>query len=193
MTRAIVALSAALVLAGLSAAVFGQGGGGQAAQGAGASAQAPGIRYIVSQRILAESNEAKAELAKFQAAQQQRNTDLRAKQQGLDAIRLKAVQTSDAAERTRLQQQEQQERAVLEKATAQAQADLQSLQRQSQAALQARLKTVLDELLKGQNVQLVLNADTAVVWAAPGLDVTSAVIERLNSGGGAGTASKPAK
>ena len=42
------------------------------------------------------------------------------------------------------------------------------------------MKTVVEELVKGQNIQVVLN-DTTVIWAAPDTDLTAAVIERLNA------------
>ena len=79
-----------------------------------------------------------------------------------------------------LQQQELQQRTDLERATAQAQTEMQNLTRQVQAEFQGRVRGVLAEIVKGQNVQMVLNGDAAVVWSAPGLDLTNAVIERLD-------------
>jgi Skp family chaperone for outer membrane proteins len=57
---------------------------------------------------------------------------------------------------------------------------MQNLQRQVQTDFQERVRGVLAEMVKGQNIQMVLNGDAAVVWSAPGMDLTSAVIERLN-------------
>jgi len=34
----------------------------------------------------------------------------------------------------------------------------------------------------GTDVQVVLQADGPILWAAPGLDLTAAVVERLNAG-----------
>jgi Skp family chaperone for outer membrane proteins len=62
----------------------------------------------------------------------------------------------------------------------QAQTEIQAAQRQMQATVQGRVKTILDDVAKAQNLQVVLNADAALVWAAPGLDLTPAVIERMN-------------
>jgi Skp family chaperone for outer membrane proteins len=82
-----------------------------------------------------------------------------------------------------LQQQESIQRTDLERATAQAQADIQALQRQVQAELLTQVKSILDSVAKEHNFQLVLNAETTVVWAAPGTggDLTTVVIERLNA------------
>ena len=49
-----------------------------------------------------------------------------------------------------------------------------------QAELQGRIKGVLDDVVKSEGLQLVLNGDQAVLWSAPGTDLTNTVIERLN-------------
>ena len=152
----------------------------------GGSAQAPAARpatavaYVSGQRIFAESTDGKAEVARVQAMQQQKANELKTRQQTLETVRQQLAQATEGAARTQLQQQELQQRADLEKATMQAQAELQALQRQVQADVLSRVKPVIEGLVMGQNVQLVLNADM-VVWAAPGSDLTNAVIERMNS------------
>ncbi len=165
------------------ATVFSMTARGQAPAARGASQ----IGYISAQRITTESTEGKAGIARLQALQQQRTAELRTKQQTLDGTRQQLAQSNDAESRGRLQEQELQQRTDLERATAQAQTELQTLQREVQIALQARLKSVLDETLKDQNIQVILNGDTSVVWAAPGVDMTAAVVERLNA-----TAAPPA-
>jgi Skp family chaperone for outer membrane proteins len=148
------------------------------------------IGYISAQRVFLESVEGKAQGARLQALQQQRAGELKARQQTLENVRRQAAQATDNAARVQFQQQESQQRTDLERATAQAQQDLQNLQRQVQTDFQGRVKVVLDELTKGRGLQLVLNADQAVLWSAPGLDLTSAVIERLN-GKSAAAPAKP--
>ena len=145
------------------------------------------VRFVSSNRILAEANEPKAQVAHIQAMQQQKNAELREKQQLLESTRQQLAAATDAELRTKLQQQELQERTDLERATAQAQSELQSAQRTMQAGLQAKLKTILDDLLKDQNVSLVLNAESGVVWSGPGIDITPAVIERWNAKATAGS------
>jgi outer membrane protein len=171
MKTALITTSIALLPALLSLSPAGQ---------APAAPGIPQIAYISGQRILTESSEAKADFARLPALQQQKTTELRAKQQALDATRQQLAQASDNSTRLQLQQQELQQRTEIERAAAQAQVDLQTLQRQLNSDLQTRVKVVLDDLVKGQNVQLVLN-DTAVIWAAPSTDLTAAVIERLNA------------
>ena len=59
--------------------------------------------------------------------------------------------------------------------------DVQATQREAQAMLQSTLKPVLDEVTKSRGIDVVLNADVAVMWSAPQLDLTSVVVERLNA------------
>ena len=91
----------------------------------------------------------------------------------------------------RLQAQEQQQRTDFEKAVNQSQVDLQNLQRQISNDLGIKVKAAIEALVKGTGVQVVLSADTTVVWAAQGLDLTSPVIERLNAQAAAPAPSKP--
>jgi len=164
-------VSLALVVAVLSSAVSGQ---------APASRPPSSIGYVSAQRILAEATEAKAEVARVQAFQQQKTTELRAKQQALEATRVQLAAATDPALRVKLQQQDMQQRAELERANAQAQVDIQNAQRQMLADVQSRVKNAVDDLARAQNLQVVVNADAALIWAAPGLDLTPAVIERMN-------------
>jgi Skp family chaperone for outer membrane proteins len=152
-----------------------------------ASPQAPvtrpplAIRYISAQRIVKESADGKAGAARMQTLQQQKSGELRTKQQALEATRQQLAQATDNQARTQLQQQEQQQRLDFERSSTQAQADIQAAQRQFDVEIMGKLKLVLDDLAKNQDLQLVVNADTSVLWSAPGLDVTTAVIDRLNA------------
>ncbi len=161
---------ASLVVGGLVTAVVG-----------GQAARPTPVAYVSGQRIFAESSEGKALRAKLEAQQQQRANEIRTRQQTLEGIRKQLAQATDNATRAQLQQQELQQRTDLERANAQAQSEMQKLQRQVQTEFQGRVREVLAEVTKGQNVQMVLNGDLAVVWSAPGSDLTNAVIERLNS------------
>jgi Skp family chaperone for outer membrane proteins len=138
------------------------------------------VVYVSSQRLSNETTMGKAGLSRMQALQREKTEDLRVRQQTLEETRRALAQASNPAERSRLQVQEQQQQADFARAQAQAQTDLQSLQREIQAELRPAVQAVLAELLKGTNVEVVLPLETAVVWGAPGRDVTSAVIERLN-------------
>jgi Skp family chaperone for outer membrane proteins len=137
------------------------------------------IGYISPQRILAESAAGKANVARFQSAQQEKTNQLRALQQTLEATRQKLARAPIAG-RPELQRQEQLQRTDLERANAQAQADLQALQRQLNADLQVKLRPHVDDLAGAKKLRLILNEDTSIMWAAPGMDLTASLIERLD-------------
>ena len=143
---------------------------------------ASSIGYVSMQRILAESPEAKATAARLQELQQQKTRELTGLQQAFEVTRTQLLGGGLApAARTRLEQQAQQQQGEFERASAQAQADLQAGQRQFQNDLRQQLTPVLEAVSRTRNVQVVLNEDSAVVWAAQGFDLTADVIEKLKT------------
>lgn len=145
------------------------------------AAQPRAVGYVSMQMVLNEATETKAAAERIKATQQQKAGDLRVKQQALEETRRQLGEPAGLFQGKRLREQEERQRIQLEQATAQAQQELQTLQQQIQRELRARLKTVLDELARRHGLELVLNHDTSVLWAAPGLDLTAAVVERLNA------------
>lgn len=142
------------------------------------------IAYISAQRISNETAEGKAGVAKVQELQRERGEEVRKLQQALEATRAQ-IRLAQADSRPRLQAQEQQQRSELERAVVRAQADIQALQRQVSSDVLARVRGVVGETVKGRDIKVVLNLETSVVWADPSLDVTDAVIARMNASPGA--------
>jgi Skp family chaperone for outer membrane proteins len=143
--------------------------------------KAPLVGVVSSQRVSTETEVGRAGIARVQALQQEKEKDLRAKAVALDATRKSLLKTSDAATRAALQRQADEERAVFEKATAQAQNEIQALQRQVSVDLTNRVKEVLADIVKTTQLQVVLQTESGVLWAAPSTDLTNAVISRLNA------------
>jgi Skp family chaperone for outer membrane proteins len=139
------------------------------------------VAYVSGQRVARESNEGKAGTTRLQAIQQEKAADIRAKQQALEAVRQELGRAADAGTRTKLEQEEAQRRGEFERAVAQAQLDIQNSQRQISNDLLTRIRPILEDLVAGTDVQVVLQADGPILWAAPGLDLTPVVIERLNA------------
>ncbi len=139
------------------------------------------IAYLSPTRIVAGSAEARAEAAKFQTMAKQSAADLNAKRRALETTRQQLAKATNGAARTQLQQREREQLADYERETTEAKKQLQSSQRELMGDLNVLLKPVLDEIVKEGNIQVVLNADTSLVWAAPKLDLTSEVIARLNA------------
>ena len=153
-----------------------------------ASAQRPSpvpagsrIAYVSGQRLSSQSNDGKAGASRLQALQQEKAADVRAKQQALETVRQQLSRAPDPETRRKLELEESQRRVEFERAVAQAQIDIQSLQRQISNDLMAKVRPILEELVAGTDVEIVLQSDGPVLWAAPGLDLTQAVVERLNA------------
>jgi Skp family chaperone for outer membrane proteins len=139
------------------------------------------VAYVTPRRIFAETNEGKAGVARVQALQQQRQAELRTKQQVFEATRQQIAKATDQSVRLQLQQQELQQKTELERFALQSENDVLALRRQVESDMQAKVKKLLEEMAKAQNVAMVINEDNAIVWASPSLDFTDAVIERLNT------------
>ena len=138
------------------------------------------VAFVSSQRISNETAEGKAGLARLQTLQRERRADAQTKQQTLEATR-KQLAATQGDERVRLQAQEQQQRAEFEKAVAQSQVDIQALQRQISVELTPKVKAAVEQIVKSTGVHVVLSGENTVVWAAPGLDLTTRVIEQMNA------------
>ena len=150
--------------------------------GAAQAARGPTkVAVVSSGRLIAATPELQAVLTKFQAAQRQRLAELQPKQRALQETRRKLAQAPDPIARAALTQQEHTQQAELERLTAQTQTEMQASQRETQALVQSELKPVLDQVATSQGIDLVLNADLAVLWGSTQLDITNAVIERLNA------------
>jgi Skp family chaperone for outer membrane proteins len=139
------------------------------------------VAYVSTSRVLSESVAGRAAASRMQTMQTQRTTELRTKQQALETTRQQITTAADGTARQALQQKEIQERTDFERSTAQLQVDLQTLQREINADLLRRVKAALDELMKNQPYQVVLNNDSSVLWGVPELDMTNAVVGRMNA------------
>jgi Skp family chaperone for outer membrane proteins len=139
------------------------------------------VAYVSGQRVSRESAEGMAGATRLQALQQEKTADLQARQQALESAGQELARASDAATRGRLEQEVARRRTELTQAVAQAQADIQNLQRQISNDLMAKVRPILEDLVAGTDIQVVLQADGPILWAAPGLDLTPAVLARLNA------------
>jgi Skp family chaperone for outer membrane proteins len=151
----------------------------------GANAATGGdIAYVSAQRILSESTEAKAANVRLETLRRTKATELAAKQKALEATHLQLLQLGgvfSGSKRARVQAEEERQRADLKRATEQAQADYQTLQRQVQSDLNKHLGALVATFAKDRKLRLVLNSDTAVIWATPGTDLTAEVLAKLNA------------
>jgi Skp family chaperone for outer membrane proteins len=144
---------------------------------------APSVITVSLQRVATQSNSGKKAIQQLETLRQERGRDLAVKQKELEGV-LRQLSKGDAlpaAERERLSQDDTRRRTELQQLTAQANADFQSAQARLLSDVRAQLAPILADIAKRSGIDVVLNSDSAVAWAAPGSDVTDEVLQRLNA------------
>lgn len=143
----------------------------------------PSVVSVSIQRIWAQSDVGKRANQQLEAIRQERGRELTAKQTELeDVVRQLAKPGALApAERERLTQDETRRRAELPQLSQQAQTAFQTAQAKLLKDMIGQLSPILADIAKRYGVDVVLNSDTAVAWAAPGTDATDEVVRRLNA------------
>jgi Skp family chaperone for outer membrane proteins len=142
------------------------------------------VGFVNLQAIAQLSADGKAAAARVNALAQ--------KKQGEAAEKAKALQTNQQkletsgsvmSEAARAQLQKEIDRQTVEgqRFEQDAQAELTELQQQLQQEFQAKLMPVLEALSKEKGLQVLLSAaDSGVIWADPGIDLTLEAVARLD-------------
>jgi Skp family chaperone for outer membrane proteins len=149
--------------------------------------QRTAIAFVSIQRILNEFAGAKSAARQIEDLRKAKMEDVQAKQKALEATRLEIANAGglfSGSRRTDLHEKEKRQQAELQQASQQAQNEVQKLQADLQAQLRKDVSAVLESLARARGVQLVLNTDTAVVWAATGVDLTGDVLKALDAKSG---------
>lgn len=152
--------------------------------------------YIRVQQIAADSADGKRattqinELrAKLQKSLDEKNKALQSAQQKLETG---GSVMSDAA-RAQLQTDIERQRRDIERAAEDAQQDVERLTQQLQQDFMVKLNPIIDRVAKEKKVDLIFNAaESGLVWAAPGMDLTAEVIKALDTTGAKPAAAAPA-
>jgi len=165
----------------------------QAAAPAPAAAQAPaevpfpaGAKYafVNIQRVAAESQQGKALSVRVQSLNNQKLTELDAKNKALQTSQQRldsgASVLSDAA-RAQLAKDIDRQQTDIQRFTDDAQKEVQDLQNELQSEFQQRLGPVVDQLAREKQLEILFSAlDAGIIWANPGLDLTNEVIRRFD-------------
>ena len=143
----------------------------------------PAVVTISSQRLTAQSALGKRASQQLESMRQERGRELLEKQKALETLvrQLAATNALSPTEIERLSQDETRKRAELQQLTQQFQSDFQAAQARLQTEIRAQLAPILAEIAKRYGVDVVLNSDVAVAWAAPGTDATDEVLRRMNA------------
>jgi outer membrane protein len=144
--------------------------------------------YIRLDLIAAASSEGRVANEKVKALNDQKVRELNDRNKSLQSAQQKLEQgggvLNDAA-RGQLQAEVERQQRDLQRFTEDAQQDVQALQQQLQAEFQRKLDPVIDKVAKEKQVHMVFSvADSGLVWADPGMDLTGDIIRALDATGG---------
>ena len=143
------------------------------------------IAYINIQRIANESSEGKAATARVQALVQKKQTEANEKNKALQADQAKLASggsvMSEAA-RGELEKKIERQNVELQRATQDAQQEVQELQQSLQAEFQRKLMPIVQQVAQSRGIHVLFSAaDSGIVWADGGLDITGDVIKQFDT------------
>ena len=143
------------------------------------------IAYVNVQRIASESSEGQVATKRLTSLREEKEKDLVARNAKFEEAR-KRLETSASvlSESVRTTQQKEVERLQtdLQRATQDAQKAVEDLQNELQLEFQRKLLPVLSEVSAAKNLHMVFSSiDSGVVWADPGLDITTDIVKKLDA------------
>jgi outer membrane protein len=153
------------------------------------------IAYVDVQQIASESSEGKAARTKIEDLSNKKTQDLQTRQKAIQDAQAKlnagGTVMSDSA-RDQAEKDIERLQRDYQRAQQDAQEEVQGLTRDLQNEFQRKLLPLIGQVAAEKGLHMVFSvADSGLVWADPGLNITPDVIKRLNSGGGAGAATTP--
>jgi outer membrane protein len=153
------------------------------------------IAYVDVQQIASESSEGKAARAKIDELSTRKTQELQTKQKAITDAQNKlnagGSVMSDAA-RDQAEKDIERLQKDYQRTQQDAQEEVQSLTRDLQNDFQRKLLPLIGQVAAEKGLHMVFSAaDSGLVWADTGLNITPDVIKRLNAGGGAPAAGTP--
>jgi outer membrane protein len=148
--------------------------------------------FINIQRIASESAEGKTSSSRIEQLRAKKASELTEKNKAVEA--LQAKQRSSVlgeAAAAQIQKDIDKTQVEIQRMTQDAQSELQDLQNELQLDFQRKVGPVIEAVAREKGLQLLFSqADSGLVWADAGLDLTAEVIRRLDAASAA--AQKPA-
>jgi outer membrane protein len=145
--------------------------------------------YVNVQAVAAGSVEGRVAAEKIKVLQEQKSRELQERNKGLQSDQQKLDQggsvLSDAA-RAQLQANIERQQRDLQRFTEDAQQEVQQLAEQVEGEFNRKLTPVIDKVAKAKGVHFVFNAaQSGLIWAEPGMDLTAEVIQAFDVPGAA--------
>ncbi len=153
------------------------------------------LAYVNIQRIANESGEGKVATAKVQALNQKKVQELNEKNKALQADQQKlqsgGTVLSDSA-RAELEKKIERQQVDIQRATQDAQQEVQELQQELQNEFQKKLLPIVQQVAQEKGIHILFSAaDSGIVWADTGLDITGDVIKKFDTGAATATPKPP--
>jgi Skp family chaperone for outer membrane proteins len=141
--------------------------------------------YVNMQSVAANSNDGKAAAEKLKAFQDQKAKELQDKQKTLQAAQQKLESggsvLSDAA-RTQLQTDIDRQQRDLQRLSEDAQQDVQNLAQQVEEEFTRKVLPIIEKVAQEKQLHFVFNAaQSGLIWAEPGMNLTTEVIAAMNA------------
>ena len=148
------------------------------------------VAYFNPQAVFQTSADGKAAVSRVNALIQKKQTENADKAKLLQGNQQK-LQTSGSvmneAARTQLEKEIERQTKDAERFQQDAQAEINELQQEVQNEFVKKLSPIIEQLANEKGLHIVFNAvESGIAWAAPGLDLTSDVVKKLDA------AAKPA-
>ncbi|MFO7694924.1 MAG: OmpH family outer membrane protein [Vicinamibacterales bacterium] len=139
--------------------------------------------FLNIQRIASESSEGKTSSSRIEALRAKKAAELTEKNKAVESLQAKqrsAVLGEAAA--AQIQKEIDKTQVEIQRMTQDAQAELQDLQNELQLDFQRKVGPVIESVAREKGLQLLFSqADSGLVWADAGLDLTAEVIRRLDA------------
>ena len=151
--------------------------------------------YVNVQAVAAQSVEGRVAAEKIKVLQEQKTRELQEKNKALQSTQQKLEQggsvLSDQA-RAQLQADIERQQRDIQRFTEDAQQDVTALAEQVEGEFNRKLTPVIDKIAKQKQVHFVFNAaQSGLIWAEPGMDLTAEVIQAFDVPAAAAPAPAP--
>ena len=143
------------------------------------------VAYVNLQAIMQGSADGKAAAARLQAETKKKSAEAEVKMKSMQTNqqRLQSGGSLMSAEaRAQLESEIQKQQRDGERYEQDAQAELNEMQKELQQAYNEKLFPVLEQLTKEKGLSLLFSvADSGLIWAEPGLDLTPEAIKKMDA------------
>jgi Skp family chaperone for outer membrane proteins len=141
------------------------------------------IAFINIPRVAAESVEGKSSTSRVNALREKKLAELTAKNKQVETAQQKlnsgGLLSDDA--RAATQKEIDKLNVEIQRMQQDAEAEMQDLQQQLQLDFQRRLSPVIQQIAVEKGLHMLVSTDAGLVWAEPGLDLTSEIIKRFDA------------